>query len=232
MNDIISGGISGILQIFVGHPLDTIKTRLQYNKPIIYNLNNLYKGIKYPLYSSIIINSFLFKLNNDINIYTNNHFISGGLTGIIMTTIKTPIELHKIKAQNNINKCKNIINNKIINNKIINNIKNILKYNYRGIYQTLIQEIIGKSLFFGTYNKIKEKTNNIILSGGLAGIVTWTFTYPFDVIKTRIQSNIKLTTKEAINQKNIWKGFYPCIIRSFIVNSVGFTVYEECNKYL
>ena len=233
MVDFISGALSGFSQVLVGHPLDTIKTRLQYNKPLTYKFNKLYRGLKYPLYTSVMVNTLLFKMNNDLNNYTNNYFVSGALTGVGIAFIRNPFELYKVKAQNNIKQIdikKNIKKNKNIKN-IKNNFKNIIKLNYRGIGPTLLREISAKSLFFGSYNTMREKSDNILLIGGLSGFITWSITYPFDVLKTRIQSNDKLTIKTALAQKNMWKGYVPCVIRSFIVNSIGFTVYEESKKY-
>ena len=58
MKDIIAGGISGISQTIVGYPLDTLKVLTQ-NKMKLnsISLKNLYRGVKYPLQSSVITNS-------------------------------------------------------------------------------------------------------------------------------------------------------------------------------
>ena len=49
MNEYIKGGIVGGTTVFVGYPLDTMKTCIQNKQKISYSITNLYKGISYPL---------------------------------------------------------------------------------------------------------------------------------------------------------------------------------------
>lgn len=212
MNENISGGISGIFQIIIGHPFDTIKTRLQYGNNFKFNFK-LYKGFKYPLYSSILINSTIYSINNKMYNYLDNYFISGYFTGSISSIIKNPFDIYKIKLQNSYN------------------ILTIDNY-YRGFIATYFRESLGMSLYFGTYYYACDITNNYFMSGGIAGLISWLGTYPIDVIKTRIQTNNILTYREAILYGKLWKGFLPCSIRSVLVNSVGFYIFESSNNLL
>ena len=52
------------------------------------------------------------------------------------------------------------------------------------------------------------------------------------IIKTRIQTNNILTYREAILHGKLWKGFLSCGIRSVLVNSVGFYIFESFNNIL
>ena len=64
MKDIIAGGISGMSQIAIGYPLDTLKVLSQNNLKINnLNIKSLYSGVSYPLQSSIITNSIVFSFN-------------------------------------------------------------------------------------------------------------------------------------------------------------------------
>ena len=65
-----------------------------------------------------------------------------------------------------------------------------------------------------------------MISGGIAGLLNWTFTYPIDVIRTRQMAN-NISIKKAINQGNLWKGYSACAMRAIIVNSASFYVYEK-----
>ena len=90
--------------------------------------------------------------------------------------------------------------------------------------------------FFYYYFKNKfdvhiNKDLNNLISGGLAGITSWTITYPIDTIKTRIQSK-HISFSKAIKQYNLFKGLSVSLLRAFIVNSVGFYTYEYFNKKL
>ena len=52
---------------------------------------------------------------------------------------------------------------------------------------------------------------NNLISGGLAGITSWTITYPIDTIKTRIQN---ISFSKAIKQYNLFKGLSVSLLRA------------------
>ena len=58
-------------------------------------------------------------------------------------------------------------------------------------------------------------------------MVSWLFTYPLDTIKTRIQGRVSSSIKEALKMGSLFSGITLCMIRAFIVNSVGFYTYEK-----
>ena len=61
MNKENVGILIGSIQTFIGHPLDTLKTNVQNNKSFnIYSIKNLYRGLYYPIISSISSNFVLF----------------------------------------------------------------------------------------------------------------------------------------------------------------------------
>lgn len=209
MNDFTIGTCIGLVQTFVGHPLDTIKTNYQNNLKYKINFNKLHYGLRYPMMSTVITNSLLFHFNGHLENKINNSFVSGFATGIICSPIINSFEVYKVQSQ-------------------INNIK-IIKYDYLtnlGLGATFVRESIGTSLYFGTYNKLREYKVSPFLSGGLAGAISWLITYPIDVIKTRIQSNEFSTYLSAIKKGGLTNGLSVCLCRSFIVNSLSFSVYD------
>ena len=89
MNDYISGSISGLVVCLIGHPLDTLKTISQSrNKGIVtpHKWYRVYNGIKYPLVGSSIVHSCMFGTNKYLNKKTQNHYVSGFLTGNLTNT--------------------------------------------------------------------------------------------------------------------------------------------------
>jgi solute carrier family 25 carnitine/acylcarnitine transporter 20/29 len=209
MNDniksFIAGSITGITETFFGYSLDTIKVNIQNNKE--WKFNRLYKGVHYALKASILTNSFVFGFNNFINNkYNLNSFESGFLTGFVNGIFITPFENKKIQLQNNIKD---------------------IKY-FKAIELTILRESIGCSIYFGSYNILKNKYHlHSLISGGGAGILSWALTYQIDLISTRLKSNTKLNIYEAIKMGNLWRGFSFCIIRSMIVSSINFYTYEQ-----
>ena len=75
-----------------------------------------------------------------------------------------------------------------------------------------------------------DKNYHPFISGGMAGIASWTISYPLDTLKTRIQSGD--TYMKAINKGNYFKGLPYCLVRAFIVNGTGFGMAALFKKYL
>ena len=215
MNEIISGFAGGITQTIVGHPLDTIKVLIQ-NKHSIKNLGirDVYKGWRYPMVMSTLFNASLFPINQEIYNYSNNYYISGFISGAIVSPIVYIFDVGKIKQQTN------------------QKIRLSDFYKTKGLFSTALRESIAISLYFGPYYYCKNEYNmDSFFAGGIAGITNWTLTYPIDVIRSRqIAQNILF--KDAINQKKLWKGFSVCLLRAVVVNASVFKVYDITNKYL
>ena len=72
--------------------------------------------------------------------------------------------------------------------------KNITK----GLYATLVREVIGSTFYYGMYefmvrlltNQERESatTADFVVSGAVAGLSFWGVSYPFDIIKTKVQN--------------------------------------------
>jgi len=213
MSDFFNGIIVGISQTIIGHPLDTIKTNIQGGKKInILSPYKLYGGVIYPMISSGIINGIMFYSNGGINEYSNNFFISGGLTGLLTSPIINVFDLYKIKTQ------------------LGKPIHEVFKRPFIGLTATLARESLATSIYFGSFHQFKENNYNIFLAGGSSGVLSWLLTYPLDVIKTRIQSGEYLRWKCAIKGGNIWNGLYTCLFRGFLVNGVSFTIYNYMDE--
>lgn len=211
MNEFTLGTFVGVVQTIAGHPLDTIKTNYQNNQTLKFNKNSittLYRGLSYPLFSTSIINGFLFYSNDTFNNISNNNFISGFMTGIVCSPMINIFETCKVRKQLNENIGMNLI-----------------KYSKLGLSTTLVRESFGASLYFGIYHHLREDYNPFI-SGSIAGMSSWFFTYPVDVIKTRIQSGLDKNWQEAITRGGLTNGLSVCLIRSFIVNGFSFMAYD------
>jgi len=216
MNEYITGGVSGICQAMVGHPFDTYKVMMQNNKLNINTIKttNPFRGIKYPMMSSVIVCSLTFGIHNHCKKELKlRDWFSGFIAGTMATPLCYIADYGKIKAQMNMP----------------------IKWNYifknKGMFSTFLRESIAFSAYFETYNYFKTHKYPILLSGALAGLCNWTLSYPFDVIRTR-QVAYDLTLKQAYNMGKLWKGYLPCAMRAIKVNAVGFYVYDSLNDIL
>ena len=235
--DCCVGGIIGVSQSIVGHPFDTIKVVYQNKSTLtttqINGISELYRGVRYPIYASFLTNLSLFpvyeKVKRNILLHYNitydkantTHwpsYISGTIGGLLSTPIVYITDMAKIKKQMN---PKSTINYR----KLIKN---------RGLLLTMYRESIACGFYFYTYDKLNTNYNSFF-SGGMAGCVAWTMTYPIDVLKTQQMTtnySIKNCIKLNKNPRDYWRGYTPCLARSFIVNGVSFYIYDNLKYYL
>jgi solute carrier family 25 carnitine/acylcarnitine transporter 20/29 len=90
----------------------------------------------------------------------------------------------------------------------------------RGFYLTVIREVPASTTYFVSFeficNSMKHSRDQcsvteLLTAGGVAGCLSWLFTYPIDVVKTRYQLD------------NSYKGMFDCAKRTFISEgSMGF----------
>jgi hypothetical protein len=124
-----------------------------------------------------------------------------------------------------------------------------LKGFYTGYPIHLTMDIIGTGCYFGIYETVKfllrKDSQNVgakasLISGGLAGALSWLIVFPADVVKSVLQ-------KEALLQKphytkaahvfatlyrerglaRFYQGIGPQLCRSFFVHALNFLVYEQ-----
>ena len=210
----LAGCISGVFQTVFGHPFDTLKTWKQ-NEGLLKipsrNFFNLYKGISMPLLQLPIICSVTFGVDNYTYFYTKNRLLSSGFSGFVASFIVCPLDYLKIQQQQQLNLKLN---------------KKTFVNSFKDIKITMVREIPAYTLYFTSYNFLKEKKFESFISGGVAGCFTWFFTYPQDTIKSRLQSGQAKTIKEAYKIGGLWKGINYCLLRAFIVNAIGFPIFE------
>ena len=205
---LFSGFISGIIHTIIGYPLDTLKTLKQSDNKV--NNKNLFKGLSYPLAQVSIINSVTFGSNNYLKKFNDNN-ISNFYTGIISSIICTPLDKYKIMRQYNL--------------QYDINVKNVIK-SFNKTHIVSLRELPATYIYFASYDKLKENNFSIFISGSIAGVNSWFFTYPFDTIKTRIQSGECIDWKSSIKKGNLMSGIGICLLRSGIVNSLSFGIYD------
>ena len=187
--DFVSGAFSGFVQNIIGYPLDTIKV-LQQNK-MSYKLSSpqkYYYGFSYPLVSTMIHNSIVFKLFKDCDKHTNNAYLSGLISGTLYSPIVFLLDSFKIRYQTK---------NKSFNVKSL--------FTNKGKVISFLCESSAMCLYFGNYKYFIDQDYSPFMSGGISGLINWSIGYPIDVIKTR-QITYNISMKEAIQMGSFHKG--------------------------
>lgn len=227
--DLIAGSLAGFIIVLTGHPLDTIKVRMQmlhtgFFKTCSSLVKNegalaLYKGAGSPLYSTPITTSLSFATYESANRLQgikpgqkktiSSAAVSGGLSGFIFATFVTPIDLIKTRLQ------MEGVGDHQKTTKLSTMCKNIVKNEgitglYKGLTMTWIRDVPSLAAQFATFEWSKNFINkqygeetpvSSFLAGGLAVVLAWIVAYPQDTIKTRIQcSKTPMSNMESMRE--------------------------------
>ena len=111
---------------------------------------------------------------------------------------------------------------------------------YKGLSPFIFQRSFTYLLRFGTFEKLKDPNNSYLgnfRAGIIAGAIESTFTTPFELIKTNLQTSKNtnsLITMKNIIQKNgftgLYRGYLSTCARQCINIGANFTVYHEIRK--
>ena len=251
---LLPGAAQGATVTFVGHPFDTVKTRLQsnlYGKGMISCITNtirnegfvgLYRGAMIPLISHVTKRSYQFPiwhyLHEKLGI---NSYLSGFISGATGTIVGVPLQVTKVNTQSTTqSKYKNSFHFAKEHLKR----QGILGF-YRGFKINLLKDSVFGAVFLGNYGflrnlvekyAIDKKTEYIgnFIAGGVAHMVTWGVFIPIDHVKTQVQRTDTNMTVSAVIKNTIrtgtylhlWRGVGPALLRIFPVSGAGMLIYE------
>jgi hypothetical protein len=246
MSDFYAGLISGLTSTFVCNPFDVIRTNIQLNNKIQYNLSYLYRGIHTSIITIPCYWSFYFYFYNKLNDInkTQISFMNGYIASNISSTITCPLWFIKQKNQSQ----NHIQNNKksIVMFDFINYYK---KYGIRPFYKGLTSTYIINASFLiqmpiyenlkksGELNKlINNDTLKIFIITAYAKIIASCVFYPIDTIRT-IKRDSTLNYFEIIKKLNknpikYYSGLKIYLIRSIPYHTTTFCTFEYFKKLL
>ncbi|XP_073460998.1 solute carrier family 25 member 45 isoform X1 [Aquarana catesbeiana] len=280
--EFIAGWISGALGLVVGHPIDTVKVRIQtqsgylgiidcivktYQKETVLGF---FKGMSFPVGSVAVSNALLFGSYSNALYYLTgttskdwknppaNHqvFVAGCFSGLVQVYFTAPVELIKIRLQNQTDSLKSHKTEGNIQAKYYGPIhcaRSIFREEgitglYRGSTALVLRDVPTVGIYFLTYEVLcKWMTSNgempstwtMLFAGGCAGTVGWAAANPMDVIKSRLQMDGMYKVQyrglydciyQSIKQEGLrvlLKGLTVNSLRGFPVNAVTFLSFEK-----
>lgn len=218
--------LSGLIGVTISHPIDTLKTNQQISgnsllsivksmnsRNIVKLTKNYYRGFKYPMMFTPIEKGIVFNVDNYLYEKCGNRIYSGFGAGIVAGFFVNFIENMKINQQN-------IYKNKMLNRKFN------LNFFTKGLSQTLLREGIGYTIYFKTFNDYYNPILPTFVAGGLSGVTAWVVIYPFDRVKTLVQSG---NSVKHLNVLNIYKGCGLSLVRAMIMHGCVFYFVEKLN---
>ncbi|XP_029362261.1 solute carrier family 25 member 45 [Echeneis naucrates] len=274
--EFIAGSISGAVGLAVGHPLDTVKVRLQAQsvyKGILHcvtstyareGLHGFFKGMAFPVLTTGILNSIVFgSYSNALDYLTQSQrsnrsqgkpasaaqiFSAGCFSGLMQVFVLAPIDLVKVRLQGQTTADRY--------RGPVHCLSLILKGEglrglYRGGLALALRDVPCYGLYFLPYEVTRKAltesgtqsgTFAILMAGGIAGVVTWAFATPMDVVKARLQMSgaggreytgvlhcVRVSVREE-GLRVFFKGLLLNSLRAFPVNAVTFLSYESLMK--
>jgi solute carrier family 25 (mitochondrial carnitine/acylcarnitine transporter), member 20/29 len=191
-------------------------------------------------------------------------WLAGAIGGLASWAVSAPSELVKCRAQL-------VVDGQQSSWTIFKNV--LAKDGIRGLYLggvvTSLRDSIGYGFYFWSYELSKRlllsrqanpfiapTTVEVLLSGGIAGVITWVSIYPLDAIKTRVQtqsqvelpgesrpllepvrkSSSALQIARSMYRTEGLRAFYSglgvCSLRAFVVNAVQWYMYETIMSLL
>jgi solute carrier family 25 carnitine/acylcarnitine transporter 20/29 len=235
---------------------------------------SLIRGATAPILGYGALNALLFMTYNRSSTFLNTSpsglppnlwttWLAGAIGGLATWVVSTPTELVKCRAQ---------MSTSASTASSWGITKNILRTEgLRGLYfggiVTALRDSIGYGFYFWSYvlstrslksrfgnetNSTAQEAAQVLLCGGLAGVITWASIFPLDMIKTRVQTQISISRYAAEGEPLIastpqrrlgaieiaqnayraegmrvfFRGLGVCSIRAFIVNAAQWAVYE------
>ncbi|KAH7325014.1 mitochondrial carrier domain-containing protein [Stachybotrys elegans] len=180
------------------------------------------------------------------------YFAAGSFAGVANSVLSGPIEHIRIRLQSQPHGAARLYAGPLDCVRKISRHDGVLRSIYRGEAVTIWREAFAYGAWFTAFeylmnadaarNRIDRKdipSYKIAFYGGLAGEVLWLSSYPFDVIKSKMQTDgfgpdkkyasmrdCFATTYRAEGLRGFWKGIGPTLLRAMPVSAGTFAVVE------
>ena len=192
--------------------------------------------------------AFNFARSRDPPLSYGQFYLSGLAAGLANTPLSSPIEHIRIRLQTQPHGPGRLYSGPIDCVRKLATREGFLRGVYRGFPVTLLREAQAYGVWFlsfeymmnkdAAHNQIQRSdvpTYKVALYGGLAGEALWLSSYPFDVIKSKMQSDgfgekmrfRSMTdcfqqTWRAEGLRGFWKGIGPTLLRAMPVSAGTF----------
>lgn len=191
----------------------------------------------------------------------SQYYLAGAFAGLTNSFLSGPIEHVRIRLQTQPHGANRLYNGPLDCIRKLSSQSGILSGLYRGQTVTLLREAQAYGVWFLTFEYLMNadmarnsharseiSSPKVAFYGGLAGEVLWIASYPFDVVKSKMQSdglgggggqqrykNMRdcfAQTWRGEGARGFWKGIGPTLVRAMPVSAGTFAVVELAMRAL
>ncbi|GAA0139239.1 transporter [Lithospermum erythrorhizon] len=243
--DMVSGTVAGVSQLVIGHPLDTIKVKLQSSQ---HNISASSSGAMNAVVFTLRDQLESLSRSNNIGeqpLTVMQHVSCGAGAGVAVATLACPTELIKcrLQAHGTFVSC-GATHKAVRYGGPIDVARHAfqsagVRRLFREPALTMTREIVGLSAMFGVYEVLKQQLvrgkdsssmggGSLMLAGGLAGASFCLSSYPIDLVKSVVQVDDYISPKysgsfdvwkkilASEGVKGLYKGLGPAMLRSLL----------------
>ena len=242
---LLPGFGQGIARVAISYPFDVLKIHMQklYHPTTLSTFKYIIHTDPFKLYRGSSLAFALFSTERALQFYylekttieKQNPLFSALKLALIGTIYNLPVQY--------------ILTNIAIDNKHVlriqykEKVSTLINRVYKGYLAESTRSILGTSIYFGSYLKMRQLTNNDKLFtpfiGAASGICVWLVTFPLDTIRTECQSTmskinlLQLVTNRIKNNgvQSLYRGISPVLFRTVPSSAIGMMIYEWLRKF-
>ena len=244
-HSLLMGTCSGVTCVVVGHPLDTVKVRLQTSAkgPLF---RNLFRGIVPPVLAVTPswIGVFLMyggalKMigSNDLSSVA----LAGGISGTAYSIVMCPFEMIKVNSQ------RSQVSALVASRKLYASVG--FRGLYRGFGACLARDISQSAVYYVCAEYLNRSSDmqkafgsaTPLVAGGITGVAHELMAFSFDTVKSRFQTSLHMKSyRECIHGlmrpgelKRAGTALLPVVVRAVIAHSCSFFAVQKLkNRFL
>lgn len=195
---------------------------------------------------------------------TADFYKAGALTGFVAAFTECPTDFYKSQIQVQIIRSRSNPEYKAPYTKVLDCFRQTIRLNgakgpFQGLGATIIRNTPANSVYLGSFEVMKREAakrqgvevkdlsaGQVVLFGGLGGIMYWCVIFPVDVVKSAMQTdNIDPSKRQfptmvsAAKQlwadgglKRFYRGFTPALIRAAPANGIMLATVDKVGTYL
>ena len=244
LKELLPGLFQGLTRVSISYPADVVKVQMQkqLHNNTLSTIKYIIKNDIFKFYRGSSISFFTIGIERSLQFYyleKINKKFNPFLSGFLVSTLSSIYNLPMQYLTTNIS----LLNKNKDNVSIINFIKNTsFKNLYKGYFIETPKNILGSTIYLGTYMKMRSMCEDKFFYpffGGISGISVWLIIYPIDTIKTEFQTTKNINVSDIIFNryknygiKSFYKGITPVIIRTFPSAFMGMFVYEKTRELI